>query len=145
MVFKTDIVFHVINVYSCCLILLFVLTRFLIIGISYKAYASFFFTPLSYFICFAGYLFVHTPFFFWNYLNFWVFLYVPQLVDNYDKIVDERGRNLICGCTLPSLLVYYKIKLNSCYTIHRTWIFCTFYALLYNLYCLSLTIDLLFI
>ena len=37
--------------------------------------------------------------------NFWVFLSVPHLVDNYAKIVDERGRNLMCDRTLPSRLV----------------------------------------
>ena len=37
--------------------------------------------------------------------NFWVFLSVPHLVDNYAKIVDGRGRNLMCHCTLPSRLV----------------------------------------
>ena len=43
--------------------------------------------------------------FFEKYLNFGVFLSVPHLVDNYNKIVDERGRNLLCDRTLPSLLV----------------------------------------
>ena len=37
--------------------------------------------------------------------NFWVFLSVPHLVDNYAKIVDGRGRNLMCHRTLPSHLV----------------------------------------
>ena len=36
---------------------------------------------------------------------FWVFVSVPHLVDSYAKIVDERGRNLMCDRTLPSLLV----------------------------------------
>ena len=62
--------------------------------------------------CFGGYLIVHTQFF-WKLLgffgfpkyNFWVFLSVPHLVANYAKIVDERGRNLMCHRTLPSLLV----------------------------------------
>ena len=40
--------------------------------------------------------------------NFWVFLSVPHLVDNYAKIVDGRGRNLMCHCTLPSRLVLIK-------------------------------------
>ena len=39
----------------------------------------------------------HTPFFFEKYLNFWGFLSVPHLVDNYAEIVDERGRNLMCS------------------------------------------------
>ena len=37
--------------------------------------------------------------------NLWVFLSVPHLVDNYAKIVDERGRNFMCHRTLPSRLV----------------------------------------
>ena len=63
-------------------------------------------------ICFGGYLIVHTEFFekdglFWDSQknNFWVFLSVPHLVDNYVKIVDGRGRNLMCHRTLPSRLV----------------------------------------
>ena len=47
--------------------------------------------------------------YFEKYLNFWVFLSVPHLVDNFAKIVDKRGRNLICGCTLPSLLVSFSV------------------------------------
>ena len=31
---------------------------------------------------------------------------MPQLVDNQAKIVDERGRNLMCDRTLPSRLVW---------------------------------------
>ena len=41
--------------------------------------------------------------------NTWIFCVfpsVPHLVVNYAKIVDDRGRNLICGRTLPSRLVY---------------------------------------
>ena len=39
------------------------------------------------------------------------------MVDNYVKIVDERGRNLMCDRTLPSLLVnieYRKDLVNPC-------------------------------
>ena len=59
---------------------------------------------LHWVICFGGYLFVHTLFF-KKYSNFWPFLSVPHLVDNYAKIVDERGRNFMCNRKLPSLLV----------------------------------------
>ena len=60
---------------------------------------------LPWVICFGGYLFFYTPIFFEKYLIFWVFLSLPHLVDNYVKIVDERGRNLMCDCILPSRLV----------------------------------------
>ena len=70
---------------------------------------------LQWVICFGGYLIVHTEFFEkdWLFLgfaknNFWVFLSVPHLVDNYAKIVDGRGRNLMCHRTLPSRLVFFK-------------------------------------
>ena len=56
-------------------------------------------------ICFGGYLFVHTPIFS-KYLNFCVFLSGPHLLDNYAKIVDERGRNIMNDRTLRSLLVF---------------------------------------
>ena len=97
--------FYVINVCCCCcLILLFVLTRFLYIGIYHKSNASFF-TPLSYLL---GRLSIRSyTNFFEKYLNYWGFLSVPHLVDNFSKIVDERGRNLMCNRVLPSLLVYY--------------------------------------
>ena len=52
--------------------------------------------------------FIHN--FFEKYLIFGVFLSVPHLVDNYAKIVDERGRNLICDCTLPTFLVFLKVE-----------------------------------
>ena len=42
--------------------------------------------------------------------NFWVFLSVPHLVDNYAKIADRRGRNLMCHCTLPSRLVLFAYE-----------------------------------
>ena len=70
-------------------------------------------------ICFGGHFLAHTLFFsksFFGFFmgilknNFWVFLSVPHLVDNYAKIVDERGQNLMCGRTLPSLLVLYFSK-----------------------------------
>ena len=42
--------------------------------------------------------------------KFWVFLSVPHLVDNYAKIVDGRGRNLMCHRTLPSRLVISRVR-----------------------------------
>ena len=88
-------VFDVINVCCCCccLILLFVLTRFLNNYLSHQSIVSFF-TPLSYLfwrLSFRSYTNC-----FENYLNFCVFLSVLHLVDNYAKIVDERGRKLMC-------------------------------------------------
>ena len=65
---------------------------------------------LHWVICFGGYLFVHTPVFFNNTWIFCVFLSVPHLVDKYTKIVDERGRNLMCDRTLPSRLVSVKLE-----------------------------------
>ena len=110
-VFKTDKVFDVINVCCCyCLILLFVLTRFLNIFLSNASN----FTQLSYLLWRLSY---RSYTFFWKSTgaffgfpknNFWVFLSVPHLVDNYAKIVVERGRNLMCHRTLPSRLVYNK-------------------------------------
>ena len=74
-------------------------------------------------ICFGGYLIVHTEFFekdldFLGFAKniFWVFLSVPHLVDNYAKIVDGRGRNLMCHRTLPSRLV-------SCIVAIFDWFF----------------------
>ena len=43
---------------------------------------------------------------------FCVFPSVPHLVDNYAKIVDERGRNFMCDRTLPSRLVYFYRLFN---------------------------------
>ena len=72
---------------------------------------------LHWVICFGGYLIVHTEFFEKDGLflwfaknNFWVFLSVPHLVDNYAKIVDGRGRNLMCHRTLPSRLVLFRFE-----------------------------------
>ena len=98
-------VFDVINVFCCCLILLFVLTSFLNIGISHQSNASFF-SQLSYLLWRLSFR-SYTNFFFEKYLNFCCFLSVPHLVDNYAKIVVERGRNLMCDCTLPSVLVLH--------------------------------------
>ena len=111
LVFKRDKFFDVINVCCCCcLILLFVLTRFLNIDILQHSNASIF-TPLSYL---RIYLSVHTEFFekeldFFGIRKkyFWVFPSVSHLVDNYAKIVDGRGRNLMCHRTLPSRLVHF--------------------------------------
>ena len=47
--------------------------------------------------------------FFRKKLEFLGFLSVPHLVDNYAKIVDERGRNLMCNRKLPSLLVDFLL------------------------------------
>ena len=95
--------FHVINV-CCCLILTFVFARSLNIGISHQSNASFF-TPLSYLLWRLSFR-SYTSFFFRKILEFLVlFHFVPDLVDNYAKIVDERGRNLMCDGTLPSRLV----------------------------------------
>ena len=52
-------------------------------------------------------IFRFIQFFFEKYLNFWVFLSVLHLVDNYAEIVDEQGRNLMCDRTLPILLVRF--------------------------------------
>ena len=92
-------VFDVISVCYCCLILLFVLTH--CPNINHINLVHHFFTPLSYLLwrlSFRSYTIL-------KYLNFWVFLCVPHLVDYYAEIADERGRNLICNRTLPSLLV----------------------------------------
>ena len=46
---------------------------------------------------------------------FWVFLGFPKiifLVNNYAKFVHERGRNLMCDRTLPSLLALLKIAVR---------------------------------
>ena len=77
---------------------------------------------LHWVICFGGYHIVHTEFFekdlgfLWDSQknNFWVFLSVPHLVDNYAKIVDGRGGNLMCHRTLPSRLVSIKLKIYRC-------------------------------
>ena len=72
-------------------------------------------------LLFGGYFIVHTQFF-WKILGllwvFWdsqkiifgFFLSFPHLEDNYAKIGDGRGRNLMCHHTLPSRLVSYRIK-----------------------------------
>ena len=47
--------------------------------------------------------------------NTWIFgfFYVPHLADNHAKIVDERGRNLMCDrFTLPSRLVSSSCQVN---------------------------------
>ena len=63
---------------------------------------------LHWVVCFGGYLSVHTKVFLKNTWIFCVFLSVPHLVDNYAKIVAERGLNLMCDRTLPSCLVPKK-------------------------------------
>ena len=101
-------IFDEINVCCCCLILLFVLTCFLVIGNSHESNTSFV-TPLSYLLWRLSFR-SYTKCFFEKYLSFWGFLSVPYLADNYAKIVDERGRNLMCDRTLPSLLVRKSVK-----------------------------------
>ena len=94
------------------------MTCFLNIDISHQSNESFF-TPLSYLfwrLSFRSY----TNFFFKKLLNFCVFLPVPHLVDNYAKIVDERGRSLMCNRTLPSLLVIKNIYLICLRTMFLT-------------------------
>ena len=71
-----------INVCSCCLILLFLLTRFLNNVSSHQSNASFF-TPLSLNALEAIFLFIHH--FFLNICFLGGFLSVPHLVDNYAK------------------------------------------------------------
>ena len=59
----------------------------------------------------------YTSFFLKNTWIFCVFLSVPYLVDNYAKIVDERGRNLMCDRTLPSRLVDAELSVYwFCYS-----------------------------
>ena len=62
--------------------------------------------------------------FFWVFFCFFLgfpkivfgfYLPVPHLVDNYAKILDERGRNHMCGRTLRSLLVGLAME-ESFYT-----------------------------
>ena len=81
--------------------MLFGLTHFLIIGRSHHSNADFF-TPLSYLLWRLS---------FRSYTNF--FPSVSHLVDNYAKIVDERGRKLMCDRTIPSRLVYNKYSNDS--------------------------------
>ena len=78
----------------CCLIMLFVLTRFLNIRIAHQSNASYF-SPLSYLLWRLSFC-SNTNFFLKNTFIFG-FFYVPHLADNYAKIVDERGRNLMCN------------------------------------------------
>ena len=92
------------------------LTRFLNINVPHQSSFSYF-TPLSYlrwrlfFRSYTIFLEKYLSFFgfFWVFgfpeNNFWVFSSVPHLVDNYANIVDDRGRNLMCDRTLPSLIV----------------------------------------
>ena len=49
------------------------------------------------------------------------FLCFPHLVDNYVKNVAERGRNLMCECTLPSLLGETRIKGNLGFVLQTKW------------------------
>ena len=95
--FKTDInflmklMFVVVDVWFCRLSSL----AFLILAYLINLLHHFL---LHWFICFVGYIFVHTPVFLKDTWNFCVFLSVPHFVENYAKIVDERGRN-ITDCT----------------------------------------------
>ena len=51
--------------------------------------------------------------FFLEIFEFWGFLSVPHLVENYAKIVDERGRNFMCDRTF--------ITLRLLLLMHRLW------------------------
>ena len=93
--------------------MLFVLTRFLNIGISQQFNASIF-TPLSYLLWTLSYrsytIFLKNT---WAFMGFFGIpkkyflgsLSVPYWEDNYAKIVDGRGRNHMCHRTLLSRLV----------------------------------------
>ena len=88
---------------------------------------------LQWVIFFGGCLFVHTPVFFLkNTWIFCVFASVPHLVDNYAKIVDERGRNFMCDRTIPSqslrLLMIDETK--SFVTIEHTLLVSSNHAIL---------------
>ena len=96
----------VVCVWFCCSSLL----AFLILAYLITLMPHFFFTSLCYLLWrlfFRSYNLALEAIRFEKYLNFWVFLCVPHLVDNYAKIVDERGRNFMCNRTLPSLLVLF--------------------------------------
>ena len=80
-------------------------TRFL--GISHVSNASFFYST-ELFALETIFSFIH-QFSFEN-LNFLGFLAVPLLIDNYAKIVDKRGLNLMCDCILPILFVFLHFK-----------------------------------
>ena len=73
-----------------------------------------FLTPLSYLLWRLSY---RSYKIFWKRLfaknNFWVFLSVPHLLDNYAKIVDGRGRNFMCHRTLPSRLVSFWLSIEN--------------------------------
>ena len=92
------------------MILLFVLTRSLNIDILQQSNASIF-TPLSYLFWRLSY---RSYGIFWKRLGlFWDsqkiifgFFYLFLIWSPIHKIVDGRGRNLMCHCTLPSRLVY---------------------------------------
>ena len=47
-----------------------------------------------------------------NILTLGSFPSVPNMVDNYAKNVDERGRNFMCEHTLPSLFVLVRFNLK---------------------------------
>ena len=47
-----------------------------------------------------------------NILTLGSFPSVPNMVDNYAKNVDERGRNFMCEHTLPSLFVLVRFNLR---------------------------------
>ena len=71
---------------------------------------------LHWVICFGGYLIVHTEFFEKDLGFFGIrkkiifgFFYLFLIWSPIHKIVDGRGRNLMCHCTLPSRLVEHLV------------------------------------
>ena len=98
------------------------------ISLDHQSSASFF-TPLNYLLWGLFFSFIHFFFNIWVLFgffgipknNFCVFLYVAQLVDNHSKIVDERGRSLMCDRRLPSLLVYFKTKHHLTINLLYVW------------------------
>ena len=96
-----------------------------------------FLTPLSYLLWRLSYRSYRI---FWKRLfaknNFWVFLSVPHLLDNYAKIVDGRGRNFMCHRTLPSRLVHLHNLVLICPI--STWIVFRILALVKVLFALPI-------
>ena len=72
--------------------------------VAHQSYVAFF-CSTEVFALKVIFLFIHQ--FFERNMNFCGSLSVPHLVDNYAKNVDERGRNIMCERTLPSVLVSF--------------------------------------
>ena len=80
----------------CCLIFIIVVSSSPIISNFHRPSS----VALSYFIgCLLNDVYIFESF----------HLSLHHLVANYVKNVDERGRNIMCVCTLPSLLVFLII------------------------------------